>query len=415
MDVLLAQPVLVAIFDKAFAGIDHKQPLLMVSQCIEGAGVGALFVDDDDAGRNTGAVEQVGRQTDDPLDIALLEQVLADTRLGIAAKQHAVWQDHRTLAGALQALDDVQQEGVIAVFLWRHAPDKAAELVVLGIEAASPVLVGEGRVGYGKVKGFELVVALLPLGCSQGVALPDCCSGVVVQDHVHPRQRTGGVVHLLSVNTQSLGAGLVARLEQQGARTTGGVVDGGILRGLTADTNHLGQNARHLGRGVELPLGLARLGGEVAHQVFVGITQQVIPFGAVGRQIQPLEDSHQLGETVDHLLALAEFVFIVEVGNGDHPLEIVGGGQRTDDGVDPLANLLAALERHHVVKARPGWYLDHGVRVALGLVGDVFHKQQGQHIVLVLGGIHPAAQLIAAGPEGGVEFVLLDSHGESGL
>ena len=252
------------------------------------------------------------------------------------------------------------------------------------------------------------------MGRGQGVALPDLGGGIVVQDHVHPRQRTGGVVHLLSVNTQPLGTRLVTRLEQQGARTTGGVVDGGILRGLTADADHLGQNARHLGRGVELPLGLARLGGKVAHQVFVGITQQVIPFGTVGRQIQPLEDGHQLGEAVDHLLALAEFVFVVEVGNGDHP-QIVGSSQRTDDGVDPLAYLLAALERHHVVKTRPGWYLDHGVRVALGLVGDVFHKQQGQHIVLVLGGIHPAAQLIAASPKGGVEFVLLDSHGESGL
>ncbi len=48
-------------------------------------------------------------------------------------------------------------------------------------------------------------------------------------------------------------------------------------------------------------------------------------------------------------------------------------------------------------------------RVAV-LVGDVFDEQHEQDVVLVLAGIHAAAQLIAGGPEGGVEVGFLDCH-----
>ena len=43
-------------------------------------------------------------------------------------------------------------------------------------------------------------------------------------------------------------------------------------------------------------------------------------------------------------------------------------------------------------------------------VGDVFDEQQNQHIVLVLRGIHAAAQFVAAFPEGVIEFRFLYGH-----
>ncbi|MNG06419.1 hypothetical protein D3C84_896570 [compost metagenome] len=52
VNVLLAQAVFVAIFDKAFAGIEHKDAF---------ATVRLLFIQHDDAGRDTGAIKQVGR------------------------------------------------------------------------------------------------------------------------------------------------------------------------------------------------------------------------------------------------------------------------------------------------------------------------------------------------------------------
>ena len=44
-------------------------------------------------------------------------------------------------------------------------------------------------------------------------------------------------------------------------------------------------------------------------------------------------------------------------------------------------------------------------------VGDVLDEQHEQDVVLVLAGIHAAAQFIAGGPERGVEVGFLDGHG----
>src|SRR5690554_704736 len=401
VDVLGAQAVFVAILHKALAGIDHKDAL---------AGMSVFLVDNDDAGGNAGTVKQVGGQAVDALDVALLDQILTDAGFGVATEEHTVGQDHRALAGAFQAFDDVQQKGVVAVFLRRNAPHKAVERVFFRVEATGPVFLGKGRVGHGEVEGFQLAVSLLPLGVGKNVALPDLGGGIVVQNHIHARQSAGGVVHLL-VEDRQPPRGLIAGFQQQGAGAAGGVVDGGILQNISIDTDHFRQNLRDLRRGVELALGFARFGGEVAHQVFIGITEQVVAIGAVGGQIQSFKDADQLGEAVDHLLALAELVFVIEVGHVDHALEVVLFGQAGDDLVDLVADLLVALERHHIVKTGPFGHQDHAVGIAFVFVRDILHKQQGQHIILVLAGIHTAAKLVAAGPEGRVKFGFLNGHG----
>ena len=52
---------------------------------------------------------------------------------------------------------------------------------------------------------------------------------------------------------------------------------------------------------VELPLALAALGGEVPHEVFVGVAEDVVVLGAVLREIERglLEDGDQVGEALD--------------------------------------------------------------------------------------------------------------------
>src|SRR5439155_8741816 len=69
VEVLAAQAVLVAVLHETLAGIDHEDA---------GASVGVFLVDDNDAGGNAGAVEQVGGQADDTLDKPAPYQVLAD-------------------------------------------------------------------------------------------------------------------------------------------------------------------------------------------------------------------------------------------------------------------------------------------------------------------------------------------------
>ena len=146
------------------------------------------------------------------------------------------------------------------------------------------------------------------------------------------------------------------------------------------------------------------------HQVLVGVAQQVVAPGAVGAEVEPLEDRDQLREPVLHLLARAEPALVVEVGLVDDPLQVVRLGEATDDLVDPVADLLVALQRRHVGEAAAGRHFDERAGVRRVLVRDVLHEQQGQDVVLVLRGVHAAAQLVAALPERGVELGLLQGH-----
>ena len=132
--------------------------------------------------------------------------------------------------------------------------------------------------------------------------------GIVVQDHVHARQTAGGRVLFLTVERDGRPR-FIPDLEQQRPRTAGRVVDGcrrARLRLMDADD--LRHNAADFGGRVELSLAFAALGGEVAHQVFVGIPQNVIALGAVLGEIQRLvlEDGDQVGQALHHLLAAAQ-------------------------------------------------------------------------------------------------------------
>jgi hypothetical protein len=90
----------------------------------------------------------------------------------------------------------------------------------------------------------------------------------------------GGGVLFLPVEGD-LDSGLVADLQEQGAGAAGGVVDGGGGGGRIADADDLGHDAADFGGGVELALALAAFGGEVAHEVFVGVAKDVVAVGAV--------------------------------------------------------------------------------------------------------------------------------------
>ena len=77
-------------------------------------------------------------------------------------------------------------------------------------------------------------------------------------------------------------ARLVGHLQQQRARAAGRVVDGGAaLVFAWRMPMTLRDDAADFGRRVELALALAALGGEVPHQVFVGVAEDVVALGAV--------------------------------------------------------------------------------------------------------------------------------------
>ena len=207
MDVLGAQTVLVAVLEEALAGVNHEDA---------GASVSLLLVDDQDAGWDAGAVEQVGGQADEALEQAAPDELAADSGLLVATKQDAVGQDDRALAGALERGDEMEEEGVIAVLGRGDTVLEALVGVVGRIKTAGPGFGREGGIGHGEVEGLEAAGAVREVRGGQGVALPQFRGFVVVQDHVHPRQRPGGVVHLLTVDADAVRR-FVRGFEQQRA------------------------------------------------------------------------------------------------------------------------------------------------------------------------------------------------------
>lgn len=164
MDVLLAQAVLRAVFHVATAGVEHEDAFACGS---------AGLVDDDDAGGYAGAEKEVGRQADDALDVAALDQLAANLGLGVAAKEHAVRQDAGARAGAFERADDVQQVGVVALLGRRHAEGlKTVEGVVQRVEAGAPALVRKGWIGNNVIEGLECR-AVAEFWIGERVALQD--------------------------------------------------------------------------------------------------------------------------------------------------------------------------------------------------------------------------------------------------
>ena len=147
------------------------------------------------------------------------------------------------------------------------------------------------------------------------------------------------------------------------------------------------------------------------HQVFIGITEQVIAISPVAGEVELwlFENADQVGQALNHFLPAAELRRVIEVR---HVREVIGLRQGAEDLlVDLVANVGRALELDHIGKAGAGWDDDVGEGLPGETVAHVFHKQQHEDVVLVLAGIHPAAQFIAALPEGGVEFRFLQGHG----
>jgi hypothetical protein len=90
VDVHGAEAVFVAIFHETGAGVDQEDAF---------AGVGVLLVDDDDAGGDASAIEEVDGQADDAFDVAFANECAADGGLGIAPKEDAVRQNAGAFTG----------------------------------------------------------------------------------------------------------------------------------------------------------------------------------------------------------------------------------------------------------------------------------------------------------------------------
>ena len=127
--ITFAEAVLVAVLHEALAAVDHEDAL---------AGGGVFLIEDEDAGGDAGAVEEVGREADDALEVAGADELLTDDGLGIAPEEDAVRENAGAFALALHGTDDVEQKRVVTLLGRRDAPSEALVGVGLGCQAGAP-------------------------------------------------------------------------------------------------------------------------------------------------------------------------------------------------------------------------------------------------------------------------------------
>lgn len=151
-------------------------------------------------------------------------------------------------------------------------------------------------------------------------------------------------------------------LQQQAARAAGPVAH----RHAGPWLQHFGHQEADLGRCVELAAGLARLAGEVADQVFVGVTEQVV--GDV-RAVEGL--AAEVVDQVDQLVA-GQFVLLVEVNlAGEDAVEVVlPMSVRPLDGQHGLVQGLAEVALGGARHVGPGRLFGHREVVVLWVTGQ---------------------------------------------
>ena len=97
VNVLITKSIFWAVFGKAAAGIDHEQTLFT-----RGPQMCFGLVDDDDAGWNPCAIEEVRGETDDAFDVSLADKVSSDLCFCIPSKEGAMGEDAGSFAGGLE-------------------------------------------------------------------------------------------------------------------------------------------------------------------------------------------------------------------------------------------------------------------------------------------------------------------------
>ncbi len=165
-----------------------------------------------------------------------------------------------------------------------------------------------------------------------------------------------------------------------------------------------------------MSLALSTFRGKFAHQIFVGVSDDVITFGLVPGEVQfrALKDGDKVGQLIDHFLTASEFFLIVKMCNINNALQVGVLVSKTGDNfVHALADVLLSLKRDKVIKgaARPLFRIgifvmclieDLDVLVGsliLKFISDILHEQKRQDIVLIFRGIHASAKFVAARPK----------------
>ena len=454
VDMLVQKAVLALALFKVFRRVDEEHVVGL-----------AAFFQHQDTDRDARGEEQVGRQADDGVDVAVLQELLADAGLHAAAEQDAVRQDDGHDAVLLQKMEAVEQEGEVRSGARREAV--VLEAHVCGEVSRRVPAVAEGRVRHYGVEVRHLgrigLAQHVPV-IDQGVTVEDGEGPVAhaMQEHVHAGEVVGGDVFFLPVDhADAVRPHAPAHVEQERAGAAGEIqhvlqaVPLACGRVLAVERDDAGEDGGNLLRRVELPGFLARACGELADEVFIGIAQSVRIRGKGGQLLgQPRDDL--AGEEVALALVLPQLVggeidfgeqapegifkgFLLDMpkalAQGLQQVVALGAGQLrymapeivgVNDIVQAAAQELFKLR--HIVGVGFVPCLERGTsgsgfgpvrpkflpRRSLVGVRQIAQEKEGKHIVAEVVRVHGAAQLVGNGPEGRAQlFLRLFGHGLS--
>ena len=258
-----------------------------------------------------------------------------------------------------------------------------------------------------------------------------------VEQEVELARGQGSKVAFLAVEGEvarvaALLAHVLGGVDEHPARSGGGVAYAHPL----ARLEQLDDEPHHRAGRVELAALLARVVGEPVDQVLVGVAQDVAPAGRVLPQVlvAEVQASEVVEEAADDALAVgraAELRLVVPVGRGQHAVQ--PGGVGLLDGVagdveglaqvhgragnggpaggprDEELVLVPVGEGHAAVDARG----DGVLHLLVEAVGQPLQEEDGEDVVLVVGGVDLAAQDVGGLPQLRLQLLRGERHPRS--
>ena len=136
---------------------------------------------------------------------------------------------------------------------------------------------------------------------------------------------------------------------------------------------------------------LSAFRSELTHQVLVGITNDVIAFGLISREIKfwTLEDRNKIGQLINHFFSASQLLLIVKMSNINNTLQVsILVSKAGYDFIHTFADVFLSLQSNKVIKGAARPLLRIGIFIVcfikdlnvfigsfiLELIGNVLHK-----------------------------------------
>lgn len=255
--------VIIGDLDKFVGGVDE-----------EDFAVGLVLFHDEDAGSDTGAEKQIGRELNNCVDEILVDEVLADFLFSAAAIHDAREADDSGGTARRKPGECVQDKSKVGLTFWSENAGWGETRVVnqQGIGVASP-FDRVGRIGNDEFKRF--VVPVRGIGERIVAGNIELVRSEVVQEHVDSAKIVSCDVNFLPEETEFdvFPAENFNGVQEQGAGAASRIVN--LVDFRFVDGTEPREEFGDFSGRKELAAGLASVGGVHGHQIFVGVADSV--------------------------------------------------------------------------------------------------------------------------------------------